>query len=640
MGNLRQWIWISTRCDLPSGLAVRLLTQFGSPEAAYAAQRKDYAGIKLTEQTLEALCDKSLEEADDILRFCAREGVQILTLQDAAYPARLRLIAEPPAVLYVKGTLPPIDEVPVITVVGTRTATDYGRMLAHRLGRDLALCGATVASGSATGIDSAALYGAIEGGGSVISVLGNGIDVVYPQESRRLYEAVLQAGALVTEFPPGSPPRGLHFPNRNRILAGLGVATVVGQAKERSGALITAEQARCQGRPVFAMLTSVDDPAGLGSAHLIRRGEARLLMDAWDVMEPFEARFPDIHLVKPSRALQEQLMVGKRPEEQAFWLRLPCRKSAGPLQKVVFPPEQKQLSPARFRAAEKTWLQEVEKAAVSLSVVMPSVALPFLSSEGGGASPTAVQEIARKCPTARGDTVATPQPTEPPPARERPQPQPESEPEPEQNPLTVSPDRMPNPSELPPRPTSECLRGPLPPEGKRPGEELAASTEPKPSETTYRGQTVQAEAEAPVLSTQEPVQPLYNEVPDKHEHPRAHAKPKPPAPDSDSPSGLRVATESVPTRVHSYEENGKRLSRRDEGNISVDLKKTPNVFTDDEAQLLRLLQNGRRMTLQTLLEVSELSMRRLMTAVTVLELRELITRDQDQAYVGHVILQE
>lgn len=640
MSNLRQWIWMSTRCDPPGGLAVRLLARFGSPEAAYAAQREEYTGIKLTERTLEALCDKSLDEADDILRFCAREGIRILTLQDAAYPARLRLIAEPPCVLYVKGTLPPIDEAPVIAVVGTRSATDYGRMLAHRLGRDLALCGATVVSGSATGIDSAALYGAIEGGGSVISVLGNGIDVVYPKESRGLYEAVAQAGALVTEFPPGSPPRGLHFPNRNRILAGLGVATVVGQAQEKSGALITAEYARYQGRPVFAMLTSMDDPASTGSAHLIRRGEARLLMDAWDVMEPFETRFPGVHLVEPSQALQEQLMVGKRPEEQAFWLRLPCRKSAGPLQQVVLPPEQKQVSPVRFRAAEKMWLQEMEKAAASVAVVLPSVALPFLSSDGEGASPVvSVQEPpqkpARKRPTAQGDTATTPQPTEPTPARERPKPKPEPEPKPEPMPA----DMMPDPSEIPLLPTAERFRGPLPPEGDRSVEELVAA-EPKPPKTTYRSQAIQAILTDQTLSPQEQVQQLYNEIEAKHERQRSRAKPKPPAPSADVPQGLRLATELVPTRVHSYEENGKRLTRRDTGDILVDLGKTPNAFTDDELQLLHLLQNGHRMSLQTMLETAKLSMRRLMTAVTVLELRELITREPDQAYVSHVVLRE
>lgn len=204
MSTIRHWLWLSTRGSAPGMYAARLLERFGSPEAAYFAPEEAYDRIDgLPAAVKQALRDKSMEGAEKILADCERLNIRILTMQDTEYPERLRQMDSAPCVLYVKGYLPAVDDEAAVTIVGARTATPYGEMAAGRLALDLARQGALVVSGSAVGIDSAALKGALKGGGRVISVLGNGIDVIYPAENGDLYADVAAAGALVSEYPLG-----------------------------------------------------------------------------------------------------------------------------------------------------------------------------------------------------------------------------------------------------------------------------------------------------------------------------------------------------------------------------------------------------------------------------------------------------
>lgn len=154
----------------------------------------------------------------------------LLTMQDAAYPARLRDIFDPPVLLYGKGSLPLFDEEAAIAVVGTRSCTPYGLRCAHRMGYELARQGAVVVSGMAKGIDGAAMRGALQAGGFTAAVLGGGVDVVYPAENRRLYEDIAATGVLLSEYPPGTEPLPGHFPVRNRIISGLSLAALVVEA--------------------------------------------------------------------------------------------------------------------------------------------------------------------------------------------------------------------------------------------------------------------------------------------------------------------------------------------------------------------------------------------------------------------------
>lgn len=293
MSTVRHWLWLSTRGSRPERYAARILAHFGTPEGAYHADQGAYDQIEgLSEKVKKALLDKSLAGVDKILQDCQRFGIRILTIQDAEYPERLRQIQTPPCVLYVKGQLPALDDEAAVAIVGARNASPYGIMAARKLGLDLARQGALVVSGSARGIDSAALEGALKGGGRVVAVLGNGIDVIYPAGNQALYEDVAARGALISEYPPGTEPRGSHFPLRNRILAGLSLGVVVVEGTETSGSLITARWALEEDRDVFAVPGNIDAPLSKGPNGLIRKNEAKLILDAWDILEEYEFLYP------------------------------------------------------------------------------------------------------------------------------------------------------------------------------------------------------------------------------------------------------------------------------------------------------------------------------------------------------------
>ncbi len=293
MGGTKYWIWLSEQKGLPTRLKLRLLDSFGSPEDIWYAEEADYLLTEgMTPKLVATLADKSTEGADRILGDCERLGLRLLTMQDADYPVRLRNIFEPPFLLYVRGRLSAIDEEAAIAMVGTRDATPYGLETAESLSCAMAKQGALIVSGAASGIDSAAHRGALRAGAKTVAVLGCGIDVVYPQENRWLYEDIAVSGALVSEYPPGTPAVGAHFPVRNRIISGLCLATVVVEAPERSGALITAHTALEQGRDVFAVPGPINAPQSRGCNRLIADGAAALAMSADDVLWEYEARYP------------------------------------------------------------------------------------------------------------------------------------------------------------------------------------------------------------------------------------------------------------------------------------------------------------------------------------------------------------
>jgi len=208
---------------------------------------------------------------------------KMVTWEDEDYPACLREIYDPPAVFFYRGTLR-VDDRPCVAVVGSRRCTHYGRMVAGELGAGLARAGLPVVSGMARGIDTAAHRGALDAGGYTVAVLGSGLDVCYPRENSKLMEEIVSSGAVISEFPPGSPPEPWHFPVRNRVIAGLSRGVVVVEAAARSGALITAELALEQGRDVMAVPGNVTSSASRGTNRLIKQG-ARLVEDVEDVLD-------------------------------------------------------------------------------------------------------------------------------------------------------------------------------------------------------------------------------------------------------------------------------------------------------------------------------------------------------------------
>ena len=268
------------------------LRRFGSPEAVFYADAEAYRGIEGLKNA-EPLEDKDLTEPRRILSECHRKSIHILTWQDAAYPARLRSIDDPPLLLYYQGTLPDIDAEPVIAMVGTRRASAYGLLQAKRLGYELGRYGAIVVSGGAAGIDTLALRGAVSSGTPPVAVFACGVDVDYPAANRSLFEDLRTNGCVMSELPPGTPPLPEHFPSRNRILSGLALGSVVVEAPKKSGALITARHALEQGRDVFTLPGNLGNPTCAGNIQLLKQG-AILVEEGWDILQEYTYLYPEL----------------------------------------------------------------------------------------------------------------------------------------------------------------------------------------------------------------------------------------------------------------------------------------------------------------------------------------------------------
>lgn len=271
-----------------------LVNHFGSPRAAWEASVKDLSGAPgVGNEGPEGLARRrSLLDPEEEVARLQSLGITFICHTDPAYPKNLLEIYDPPPVIFLKGHLKPTDDL-AIAVVGARKASPYGLVVAEKLAKDLAAVGITVVSGMARGIDAAAHKGALAGGGRTIAVLGCGVDIVYPRENRRLMDNIINDGAVISEFPPGAAPEPWHFPVRNRIISGLTRGTVVVEAAEGSGALITAEFALEQGRDVMAVPGNVVNALSRGPHLLIKQG-ARLVEGAGDILDELglEKLFP------------------------------------------------------------------------------------------------------------------------------------------------------------------------------------------------------------------------------------------------------------------------------------------------------------------------------------------------------------
>jgi DNA processing protein len=262
-----------------------LLEKFGSPNAVLNASFPELTGVVgVKEETARNIAQKRYEK-DPLkeLKKIERCGACIVTYSDATYPQALREIYDPPMLLYLKGNDIPNNR-SFISMVGSRTPTHYGLQVAERIAQGLARRGLGVASGMARGIDSAAHWGCLSGRGFTIAVLGNGIDRVYPASNKKLFQKITEQGAIISEFPLGTPPKPNHFPIRNRIISGLSKAVVVVEATKNSGSLITAAQALEQGRDLFAVPGSVNSFKSTGCHFLIKQG-AGLVENADDILE-------------------------------------------------------------------------------------------------------------------------------------------------------------------------------------------------------------------------------------------------------------------------------------------------------------------------------------------------------------------
>lgn len=271
---------------------LHLLQTWGNPEAVLQATRAELlqkgCNAALADAVLRGPDDEALRRIDREMSALGRTSIEVRTILDPTYPARLRQIPDPPPLLYVFGTLGEADGL-AVAIVGARKASAAGRIVTEELARDLADAGLTIVSGLARGVDAAAHRGAMSCGGRTIAVLGCGVDVTYPPEHERLRRAIEAHGAVVSEFPLGTPPCNGNFPRRNRIISGLSLGVLVTEAAINSGSLITARLAADQGREVFAVPGSVKSETTRGSNALIKEG-ATLVESAQDVIAAVESQ--------------------------------------------------------------------------------------------------------------------------------------------------------------------------------------------------------------------------------------------------------------------------------------------------------------------------------------------------------------
>ena len=323
MSVLKYWLWLS---DAPVSTRAKaaLIRRYGDAETAYFAPAGEFASIEHVTPAEAAILERrDLSRTDAISRACLVQNISIVTLQDAAYPKRLKSIYDPPVVLYVKGKLPVVDDNALVAVVGTRKASSYGLKMAQRLAFEVSKCGGIVVSGLTAGIDAQAAKGAMLAGAACVAVLGSS----HEQSNSPITQDVELSGAVISEYAPGTIGRKSFFRDRNRIGAGLSVATVVVEAPAKSGALLFAQEAAEQGREVFAVPGNADSLNSAGTIALLKSG-AKPVTEGWDVLCEFVSRFPDklhpaekeelpepVSEEKPQSARAAKLSTAQRPAE-------------------------------------------------------------------------------------------------------------------------------------------------------------------------------------------------------------------------------------------------------------------------------------------------------------------------------------
>jgi DNA processing protein len=283
--DVADWIALNMVRGIGPRTANELIDHFKSPAQVFTASRLDLELAGLQPESIKELHNSLiLDRANAEIERVEKLGGSIITRDDEDYPRLLRELYDPPIALYVRGDLVSATGRPCLAMVGSRRASTYGTNTGQRLARDLAARGLTIVSGLARGVDAAAHRGALAGGGLTVAVIGTGLDATYPKEHSRLANEIAAQGAVVSEFPLGTPPLAQNFPYRNRVLAGLCFGVLVVEAAEHSGSLITARLAAEQGREVFAIPGQITSPNGFGPNSLIKDG-AKLVSGWQDVIE-------------------------------------------------------------------------------------------------------------------------------------------------------------------------------------------------------------------------------------------------------------------------------------------------------------------------------------------------------------------
>ena len=280
-------------CSIPkigSQRIRRLLQYFGAPDKVLSASVRQLVQVGGIDQSLAAQIRKGGDPKFVSMQIqrMERANTSIISYWDESYPVRLKKIADPPIILFLKGKRDVLGN-QCIAIVGTRIPSTFGRIMTERLTSELVNKNAAIVSGLARGVDTVAHKAVVQMGGATIAVLGSGVDQIYPAENKGLSDKICEQGAVISEFPMGAKPDAPHFPRRNRIISGLSLGTVVVEAGEKSGALITADFALEQNREVFAVPGNANSPKSIGCNKLIQQG-AKLVLNADDIIQELEGQ--------------------------------------------------------------------------------------------------------------------------------------------------------------------------------------------------------------------------------------------------------------------------------------------------------------------------------------------------------------
>lgn len=312
-------LWLRETGRLSARRILEARRRFGSAEQVYRAVKAGEGASFFTRAELALLRDLSLEGPKRLLEQCEKGKIQVYGYEDLRYPQPLREIYDPPAVLYIRGNLPDFSENLSLAIVGRRQAGDRGMENARRFAHVLSAHGFIIVSGMAYGIDGAAHRGALAGPTPTVAVFGTAIDKCYPASHNGLLRQILEQGAAVSEYGPGAPGHPGYFPQRNRIISGLTLGTLVAEAARRSGSLITASTALEQGRDVFAIPGDIDRPEYEGCNELIRAGGAALCSDPVQICQEYAGRFPalaaGLEQESPPKAVRPPRREPARPDE-------------------------------------------------------------------------------------------------------------------------------------------------------------------------------------------------------------------------------------------------------------------------------------------------------------------------------------
>ena len=288
------WIWLAEQCGYGSKYFTKLYTYYRDPHEIYNLQNEEIMqlGRRFPLNFKDKLCQRNLEKARAIYEYCQKSGIEVIPFGDDRYPERLRLIEDPPVVLYCLGSFPDFNNKLCIGIVGTRKMSRYGRAAAYNFSYELSSLGVCVVSGLALGVDAAAACGALDGGEPTAQILGCGVGIVYPKAHSHLREEVIKRGALISEYPPLEEPKKYYFPQRNRIISGISQGVFVTECRKESGAMITADIAFMQGKELFAFPGNVGEPTAEGPNELLRRG-AYATLSVEDIISHYKLYFND-----------------------------------------------------------------------------------------------------------------------------------------------------------------------------------------------------------------------------------------------------------------------------------------------------------------------------------------------------------